>query len=165
MTRHALPTVALALICASPLMADDPKPKGDLAKFQGKWSTKIGPDGGFDATIDIKDKILTLKLTTPDGQDFELTGEVKLDEAAKPHKTIDWTKFKSPAGDDVPENLGIYKLEDDDTIKVCNGGPGNDRPSEFKTEEGGAHVITLKRVVDKPKDKEKEKEKEVEKPK
>ena len=130
----------------------DPKPTGDLAKFQGKWTGKFGPNGGLDAKITITGKTVEFKILTPDGQDFTLNGEIKVNEVAKPFKTIDWVNFKFD-DNGIPDNLGIYKIEDADTIKLCLGGPSNARPSEFKSEEGGPQETTLKRVVDKEEEK------------
>ncbi len=124
-------------------------PKGDLAKFQGKWTTKFGRDREISLAIEIKNEKVTLSGTAPNGQEFEMKGEVKVNDQAKPHKTLDWVKFTGPEGNDVPDNLAIYELQDADTIKVCGGGPGNERPTEFKDGEGGTpHVLTLKRSKD-----------------
>ncbi len=152
MQRLIFPAAFLAVLIARPAFAADEKPlKGDLAKIQGAWTTKIGPEQNLDAVVTFRGTEVKLKLTTPDGQDFELTGEIKLDEEAKPHKTIDWAKFKTPNGDDAPDNLGIYEIVDKDTVKVCNGGPNNPRPKEMKAGDGGdPHILTLKRKADKP---------------
>ena len=72
-----------------------------------------------------------------DGQSIaESKGEIKIDEAAKPEKTLDWVNFTTKTGDKAPVNLGIYELNGD-AITICNGGPGNERPTEFKAGEGG----------------------------
>ncbi|WP_406697674.1 TIGR03067 domain-containing protein [Singulisphaera sp. Ch08] len=129
--------------------AADDSSKGDLAKFQGKWKTSIGPEKNIALTVQFKGNAVTASASTPDGQSFELKGEIKLDESAKPFKTIDWVKFTGPDGNDSPDNKGVYEVVDADTIKVCNGGPGNDRPTEFKEGDGAeAHVIILKREKD-----------------
>ena len=77
-------------------------------------------------------------------------------EAAKPHKTIDWTNFKAN-GDDVPDNFGVYELKDDE-FKVCNGGPGNDRPKKFEDAgDGMPSVVVFKRVKEEKKEEKKDK--------
>jgi uncharacterized protein (TIGR03067 family) len=132
------------------------KPTGDLGKFQGKWATKVGPRQGLEAIVTIKGNDVEMKIVTPDGIGFELIGEIKIDENAKPHRTLNWTKFKTPMGDDIPENLGIYRFEDEDTVHICTGGPSNERPTEFKGMEGGAQLGTMKRIVEKEKDQDKD---------
>lgn len=148
----ALVASALTLTAAPLHAADDAKaaaPKGDLARFQGKWTSKFGPNQDLNVAFNIEDKNVTLKVTLPDGQEFEVKGELVVDGDTKPHKTLTWTKFTNGQGEDIADNLGIYTLEDADTIKICSGGPGKDRPTEFKNEEGGPTIAVLKR--DKPK--------------
>jgi uncharacterized protein (TIGR03067 family) len=139
----------LALLAAppAPTRADDKdKPKGDLARLQGTWTTKAGREGNIPVVLRIEGRAVTVKFTNPQGQDIEIKGQVAVDDAAKPHKTIDWVKFTNPMGEDAPDNLGIYTFEDDDTVKVCNGGPGNERPAEFKAGEGGPpQLFVMKR--------------------
>jgi uncharacterized protein (TIGR03067 family) len=63
------------------------------------------------------------------GQEYEITGEIKLDEDAKPYKTIDWVEFVRPNGQEALDNLGLYEYNGE-TLRICNGGPGNERPTE-----------------------------------
>jgi len=126
--------------------SDDKKDelKGDLAKFQGKWTTMVGPDKDIPAVVTIKDRSASFKITAKNGQEYEFKGEIKIDEKAKPRKTVDWIKFTRPNGEDAPDNLGIYEFEGD-SLKICSGGPGNERPTEFKAGESGPpnlHVWT-----------------------
>ena len=129
--------------------ADDktPEPKGDLAKLQGTWTAKVGPEKNIPIAITIKGNAVALKITAPDGQEFTSNGEVKLDETARPHKKIDWVKFTGGTGDPVPDNLGLYEFVDANTLRVCSGGPGNERPTEFKAgEDGPPNLLTLNRM-------------------
>ena len=81
---------------------DEPKdkakdaPKGDLGKLQGTWTAKAGPEKNVPIVVTIKGNAVTLKITTPDGVDYSADGEVKIDETAKPHKTIDWVEVHQP---------------------------------------------------------------------
>lgn len=136
-TMLALPGLALG--------ADDKAkaPEGDLAKIQGTWAAMVGPQADIPIEIEIKGKAATLRLSR-NGDNIELKGELALNEKASP-KTIDWMNWKSPMGDNIPVNLGIYKI-DGDTMTTCSGGPGNDRPSEFKQGEAGPpNLVTYKR--------------------
>lgn len=128
-----------------PAFAED-APKGDLAKLQGSWRTKVGIDKDIDLVVIIKGQSVVGKVTTADGQDIEINGEIVVNDEAKPHKTIDWVRFTGPNGEEVADNLGIYNFEDADTVTVCNGGPGNPRPTEYKVgERGDPQVLSLKR--------------------
>ncbi len=116
---------------------DAPAAKGDLDKLQGTWTAKVGPDKDIVIAITIKGKAVTLKISTPNSGDFSVDGEVKIDETAKPHKTIDWVNFKKDDGEAAPDNHGLYEFVDANTLRLCSGGPGNDRPTEFKAGDGG----------------------------
>ena len=137
------------LIASLPLAmarADDPAPAGDLAKLQGTWTAKVGPDQDIAIALEIKNQKATYRITR-EGQERAFSGELRIDEKASP-KTIDWVKFAGSGGDEVPDNLSIYKLDGDSFI-LCSGGPRNDRPTEFKAGEGGPpHLFTLARKKD-----------------
>ena len=145
--NRLIPALLVSLVSINAdTLADDSALKGDLAKLQGKWTAKGGPDMDIPIIITIKGNAVSCKVTLKDGTEVASNGEIKLDESAKPHKTIDWRKFTRPDGQEAPENLGIYSFEGDD-FKICNGGPGNERPTEFKAGEGNGppRVIILKR--------------------
>jgi uncharacterized protein (TIGR03067 family) len=115
--------------------ADEAPLSGDLAKLQGQWTATFGPKN-IVVVLTIKGSGAVLAFSSPDGQSRESKGQIKIDETVKPYKTLDWIKFSTPSGDAAPTNLGIYKLSGD-SITICNGGPGNERPTEFKAGEGG----------------------------
>lgn len=146
--RTFLLLAALALV--PPATAQEKAPEGDLGKLQGQWKTLIGPEKNIPLVVTIKDKTITAVLKSPQGEDFTLTGELKLDEKASP-KTIDWINFKTPAGDETQPNYGLYKFEGDKWV-VCNGGPGNPRPKEMKAgQDGPPNLIEFERVKPEPK--------------
>ena len=153
MKRFIAPAVfAIAALSLTFSWADEKaeKPKGDLGKLQGKWTTKMkGPDGQEIPLLTIiEGKTASFKVTIPEGREIEFKGEITIDEQSKPHKTIDWVKFTTATGEAAPDNLGIYEIVDENTIKVRNGGHGNERPSDFKESQNGPpRLFTLKREV------------------
>ena len=113
--------------------ADEPNLKGDLGKLQGQWTATFGPQK-IVVVVTIKGTAATLTFTLPDGQSRESKGEIKVDENARPNKTLDWVNFTTRSGEPAPPSLAIYKL-DGGTLTICSGGPGNERPTEFKAGE------------------------------
>ena len=145
-TAHLL-LAALLLLPGTLRADDDPAPEGDLAKLQGKWKTNVGPDKDIPIVVEIKGNKVTVSFTNRQGEKVELKGEVKINENASP-KTCDWINFKRPDGTDAEPNLGIYKIEGD-IFTVCNGGPNNPRPTEFKEGDNGPpNLLVLERVKD-----------------
>ena len=130
----------LALVLLAPQAPAADEPKGDLALLQGSWSAKVGPEKNIPITLTIKGNDVDLAVARPDGQEARLKGEIKIDDKASP-RTVDFLKFSTPGGDDVPTNLGLYKLEGDNWT-VCSGGPGNDRPTKFEGGEGAPPTLT-----------------------
>jgi uncharacterized protein (TIGR03067 family) len=132
----ALSAAAIVAGHAAGARADEPVPAGDLGKLQGDWTAMFGPEKNIPLVITIKGNAATFAITTPDGQERASKGEIKIDENAKPHKTIDWVKFRGRNGEEAPANLGIYTIGTE-SITVCNGGPGNERPTKFEAGSGG----------------------------
>jgi len=150
MNRLLFPFPAALLLFLAPLAVSADEPKGDLLKLQGTWTAKVGPEKNVPIAITIKGNAVALKITTPEGVDYSTDGEIKIDDTAKPFKTIDWRKFTNPKGEDIADNLGIYEFTDADTLRVCSGGPGNDRPTEFQAGDlGKPSLIVLNRQADK----------------
>jgi uncharacterized protein (TIGR03067 family) len=125
--------VATTFAATPPTFAEEPK--GDLAKLQGSWASKVGPNKDIPIILTIKGGAIEVNVTRPGGEEIKLKGEIKVDEKASP-KTLDWAKLSARPGEEIPENLGIYKL-DGDTLIVCTGGPGNQRPTKFEAGDGG----------------------------
>jgi uncharacterized protein (TIGR03067 family) len=123
------------------------EPKGDLAKLQGEWTGMAGPEKNVLVTVTFKVTSAVVEITRPDGEVFKPTSTIKLDETAKPHKTIDWTGLTRPDGTAIGDNLGIYIFESETTLKVCSGGPGNARPTEFKDGDGSNVVVLTKKAA------------------
>src|SRR5262249_5053082 len=99
-------TLLSAALCAATIgagsaagtQADEPAATGDLAKLQGQWTATFGSQNRV-VVVTIKGTGATLAFTLPDGQMRESKGEIKIDEKAKPHKTLDWINFTTQSGD------------------------------------------------------------------
>jgi uncharacterized protein (TIGR03067 family) len=151
--RLACPPLAVfaCLLVSATAPADDKSPEGDLAKIQGKWSTMIGPDKTVPMTMEVKGSELTILVTTFTGRGYTIKGQLKVDESAKP-KTMDWIKLATN-GKEGPDIQSIYEL-DGDTLKICGGGPGRERPTIFKGDDSTdarSRSLVLKRDKDEPK--------------
>ena len=129
----------LAPVFSTSAFADEPK--GDLAKVQGTWTAKIGPEKNIPITLTIKDDKTELKLTGPGGVEVKLTATIKIDEKASP-KSYDLSNLTAPDGNELPDIKAIYKL-DGDTWTTCSGGPGNDRPTKFEAGDEGPPNLTV----------------------
>ncbi len=107
---------------------------GDLAQIQGAWKTLAGPDHNVPVALEIQGRQVTVHVSMPKGLKIQAKGEVILDETAEP-KALDWVNFVALDDQDLPEIQAIYQI-DGDTLRICNGGPNNSRPSEFKAGDG-----------------------------
>jgi uncharacterized protein (TIGR03067 family) len=145
-----VPTLALAAatLVAGAAFAADTKPKtGDLAKLQGEWTTLAGPAKNIPVAIAIRGNTVIVRVAITRKRSIEAKGELLLNDSASP-KTLDWVKFTGLDDQEFPEILAIYELSGDE-LKICNGGPNNDRPTEFKPGDGClADVLTFKRKKD-----------------
>jgi uncharacterized protein (TIGR03067 family) len=134
----------LTLALGSLAAADDPAEKaGDLAKMKGTWKTFAGPNKDVPITLKIDGNSAIATFSTPEGETVTIKGEIKVNDAATP-KTIDFINFKRPNDEDAGDNLGIYELKDNE-LRICNGGPGEERPKEFKDGDDGKpsiHILT-----------------------
>jgi uncharacterized protein (TIGR03067 family) len=144
------PIASLTLLMAAAFgpssLADEPK--GDLAKLQGSWTAKVGPNKDIPVIFVLKEGKIEFKITLPDGEEAKFKANFKLDDKADP-KTYDVLNLKGPEGEDLGDNKGIYRL-DGDTWTTCSGGPGNDRPTKFEAGVGGPpNLSTLTRVKEK----------------
>jgi uncharacterized protein (TIGR03067 family) len=94
--------------------------------------------------IEIKGRAVAATISTPQGKKIQAEGEVKLDESANP-KALDWVKFTTLDGEEVPEVHAIYRLEGE-RLLIRSGGFNDDRPTEFQPGEGvWAKVLVFER--------------------
>jgi uncharacterized protein (TIGR03067 family) len=108
---------------------------GDLGKFQGSWTGKAGANQDISINLTIQGNAVTARWERGDGTELVLKGEMRVNELANP-KTVDFFNFKRSDGEETKDNLGIYAF-DGDQVKICTGGPGNERPTELKAGEDG----------------------------
>jgi uncharacterized protein (TIGR03067 family) len=152
--RRSLLTAALFLsLAALPAAADDPAAlKGDLAKIQGTWQGKLGPAEDVPVSYTFKGDAVTITLTLAGAKSRTVTlrGKIRLDEAATPHKTVDWLALTDSTGKSVPDQPGLYALVGDNMLRICNGRAGLPRPINLPD---GPPTIVLTRVKDEPKSK------------
>ena len=118
---------------------------GDLDRLQGRWTANAGARHDIHVVIEIKGRGVCAAIKTPQGLDFQVQAELKLDETTSP-RSLDWKKLTGPDRQPLPEIAAVYKI-DGDTFTVCNGGFLGARPKEFKPGEGVlADVVVFHRL-------------------
>ncbi len=121
---------------------------GDLNRLQGRWTAKAGARHEIHVVIEVRGRGICAAIKTPQGLDFQVQGELKLDETTSP-RSLDWKKLIGPDQQPLPEIAAVYKI-DGDTFTVCNGGFLGARPKEFKPGEGVlADVVVFHRLESK----------------
>jgi uncharacterized protein (TIGR03067 family) len=154
-----------ALIGHPPAMAHAQTLRGDVARLQGSWWTRVeapnrpsppaktktrakraprAPEAPRTSTsvLIFEGNTITFQVSVA-GRTATSKGTVRLDEKATP-KTIDFTGVEA-AGEKLPDNLGIYTLKGN-TLTICTGGPGEPRPIEFKGSPlGFPNLVTYQR--------------------
>ncbi len=126
-----------------PVCAEDKKAdlKADPA-LKGKWEITAASFNG-NASLALKGRILEFgdgEFTAYDGERKGRTLSFKLDPKASP-KQIDLKRDGSDT-----KALGIYAI-DKDTLKLCYGEPGADRPKKFGSAAGDkVFLLVLKRA-------------------
>jgi len=120
-----------------------PELKGDLARLQGEWRSEAGTPKDTTVIIEIRGTLFTMIRTGPGGSLHRNRGEsFRIDETARP-KNLD---FPAPNGSPGRDELGIYGL-DGETLRIAVGGPGDPRPTQFRSGEDdkAPHLLILKR--------------------
>ncbi len=129
MQRHGL--FLIAVLAVSSLGA---APEGsDLSKIQGQWEASIGRRKEFSVALKIQGNEVEATISPKIGPKVRASGELQLDEAAS-LRSLDWVKFATLDGQEVPRLLSIYRLEGDKLL-IRSGGFNDGRPSTF--EKGG----------------------------
>jgi uncharacterized protein (TIGR03067 family) len=128
--RSKLWLVVIGLGLVLPARGGDEMVEGDLARLQGRWTTSAGPRRNIHVVLDIQGHKATVGITTPQGVKLQVRGELRLNDRVTP-RALDWVRFSGLDEQELPNIAAIYEL-DGPTFKVCNGGPNNARPTEFK---------------------------------
>ena len=149
--------LALAFGLAAMVRATAADPKGDdkaregSDKLLGTWSVVSGEEDGKPSPEEkIKGSRMTvdkksIKLTDKDDKQLWVLA-YKTDDTKTPRQI---TMTVVAGTDDGKSAEGIYEV-DGDTLKICYGLPGAERPKDFKTTTGSKeNCFVLKRVVDK----------------
>lgn len=132
--------LALTLAAPAPKKSDEPPP----AKLEGEWVVESieGPKDDTPPgtiTMRIADGMISIKegkREKPEDAGYTI-------DATKKPATID---IRPDGGPKVQVVQGIYEVKGD-TLKICFGRDGVDRPTEFKGDASkGIMLITLKRV-------------------
>lgn len=117
---------------------------GDIGRLQGRWTAMAGARREFRVLIEVKGRGVSVAITTPQGLDFQVEGELKLDEKTTP-RSLNWCNFMGPGQQPLPEIAAIYKVTGD-TFTVCNGGFHGARPKEFKSGDSAlADLVVFRR--------------------
>ena len=140
------------MVCAGTTSAAEAIPaNSDLSKLQGRWTGQAGAKRLVNVVLDVQGRQVDVAITLPRGMKMRVHGELRIDESASP-RVLDWVKFNGPDDNELPEILGIYKLEND-TLTVVNGGLHGGRPREFKPGEGLlGELVTFRRIPGDAKD-------------
>jgi uncharacterized protein (TIGR03067 family) len=134
--------MAVGLVSAADPAKDDASKK-DLEQMQGDWAAVSAVRNGAKVADDeIQVIFWTVKgnETTLYVFDKAWMKQTFTIDATKKPKTID---MDTPIGPDKGKPmLGIYEF-DKNTLKICLGEPGKDRPTDFAAKAGSGHNLTV----------------------
>lgn len=145
MSKGVAAAIWLVVLTSSAGRAADVATTGDVARLQGKWTTRAGAAGELRVTMEFDGNRVDVLVQTPQGLTIRAKGEIKLDEATSP-RSVDWVGFTAGDFQTIPEIQGVYRLEGDSFV-LCNGGFNGARPADFVDGDGPlAAVVTFTRV-------------------
>jgi uncharacterized protein (TIGR03067 family) len=142
----AVLAIGLILLGLNVYAADKPTPGGgDLDRLQGRWTAMAGARRKLRVLLEVKGQQASVAITTPQGMNVQVDGELKLDERTAP-RSLNWFNFIGPGNQPLPDVAAVYKLEGD-VFTVCNGGFHGARPKEFKPGDSAlADLVVFRRV-------------------
>src|SRR5947209_163436 len=89
--------------------------QGDLPRLQGRWEASVGRRKEFAVVLEVKGREVAATITPKIGPKLKANGELQLDESVSP-RSLDWVKFSTADGTEVPPLHAIYRLEGDRLI-------------------------------------------------
>ncbi len=135
--------VGLAVTITPAWAEENEAARKDMAHLQGEWAMVSGSADGYpvpDGMLGRSKRVCKGdELTVVVGGQPFMKAKITIDATKKP-KTIDYamtegfTKGKT--------QLGIYEL-DEDTLKSCFGGPGDERPTDFTSKPGDHRTLSV----------------------
>lgn len=142
MKRLLVVLLALVGLTAADAATEDAAAE-DLKKMQGDWVVVSMESDG----MKIPDDDAQALFRTVKGNEYTVSrfrtvvgkGTIRLDATKKP-RTID--AHPAGAARDAKPIRGIYEFEGD-KLKLCFALPGKDRPTQFRSEEGSGHTLTV----------------------
>jgi uncharacterized protein (TIGR03067 family) len=139
-------SLMILAVMMAPTMAAEPEAGTDLGKIQGRWEALVGKKREMSVCLEVKGNEVSATISPKRGPKLKASGELQLDPAASP-RSLDWVKFSTPDGIEVPKILSIYRLEGEKLI-VRSGGFNDARPRSF--ESGGEGIWTEVMVFTRP---------------
>ena len=118
-------------------VADDAAIPAAIKAIQGTWATS--ESDSLDAKWVFKDETMT---ATVNGMEY--AGKIKVDDAAKPHPTLDIELTEGPEDAKGKSAKAIYKLEGEKLV-IAVGHPGRDRPKDFEPVPDEVYLFELKK--------------------
>ena len=138
----AVPCIAAALV--APASPSDFPLQGDLTQVRRRCMTTVGPDQDDPIDLEIQGRYVPATVTTREGDTVPRSGEIRLNDAARPN-TWDWIEFirpQRPGDADEPGDLPARRRLPDDPQRRPRP-----RPSELKPgEDGPPHVLAIRRI-------------------
>src|SRR3712207_6346156 len=100
--RSLLSALFVSALFVATAPAADVTPTGDLARLQGRWTTRAGPRRDILVVLEVEGRQVRVGITTPLGLAIRVQGELILDETVAP-RALDWTKISGLDGQDLPD--------------------------------------------------------------
>ena len=89
-------SIILLILGMNALAGDKTTPvEEDLGRLQGSWTALAGTHRDIRVVLEVKGRSVTVAITTPQGLDFQVEGELKLDQKTSP-RSLDLVQLHRP---------------------------------------------------------------------